>query len=301
MMLPKRFHGSAVLLCLVTVVCLAPAADTKPAAARHTLWKVQGRANTVQLLGSLHFLRQEHYPLAKPIEDAFTRAQIVLLEVDPDEMNNPKTQTAMLVAGQCSPGTTLKDLVAADTYSLLTRHLKEHVAELPSGTLDTLKPWMAAVLLVALDLQPQGFKPEHGVDMHFFNRARAARKEVRALETVEFQLGLLSGLSPADSEEFLKETLRQSQTLRKLMAEVVAAWQTGEAARLDAILNDAMKDFPQLRKRFLTDRNHTWLPKIEELLRGNKDALVIVGAGHLVGREGLVELLRQKGFVVTQQ
>jgi len=102
-------------------------------------------------------------------------------------------------------------------------------------------------------------------------------------------------------EMLMKATLKDLDKVRSLYADMLKAWQTGDGPALEKLLNDSMSDAPALAKRMLTDRNERWVPIIQELRRGGKNVLVIVGAGHLVGDKGVVELLKKKGLKVTQQ
>ena len=89
--------------------------------------------------------------------------------------------------------------------------------------------------------------------------------------------------------------------MEKDLSDMLKAWETGDVAKLNKFLNEAMQESPVIFKRLVSDRTRRWLPKIEELARGKENAIVIVGAGHLVGPEGAIELLKKKGFKVTQE
>jgi len=158
---------------------------------------------------------------------------------------------------------------------------------------------MAATMLLAADLAQMGLDPEQGVDQHYFRRARDSGKEIVPLETVDYQIDLFTGLSKEEGELVVKSMLKDMANTRKMLGEIVRAWQTGDAAGIDNFLNEATSEAPAIMKRMVTDRNRNWVPKIEGLLRGGKNAIVIVGAAHLVGKEGVVELLRQRGLKVT--
>lgn len=165
---------------------------------------------------------------------------------------------------------------------------------------ERLKPAVAAVTLTALELQKLGFDPEYGLDKYFYTRAQKHEKPVTALETVDFQFDLLNGFAKEESESLMKTTLEDIGKIRKECADMIAAWRTGDADKLDKLLNEASRESPALFKRLLTDRNHNWMPKIRSWTQGNQNVLVIVGAGHLVGKEGVVALLRNEGLKVDQ-
>ena len=121
------------------------------------------------------------------------------------------------------------------------------------------------------------------------------------METVDYQLDLITGFSKEEDELVMKSTLKEIDNVKKDIGELIKAWREGDADKLQKLMNDAMADFPAIYKRLLTNRNHNWIPKIEELVRGDKNAIIIVGAGHLVGKEGVVELLQKDGLKVTQE
>jgi uncharacterized protein len=293
--------SSLVLLTALSLVHPAAAQEVRApaAAARHSLWKVEGRSNAVYLLGSIHLLKPENYPLAAPIEAAFTNSRIAVFETDVGEMEQMGTQLKLLSKVTLPEGQTLRDQLSAGTYAMFSNHIS--AAGLPAVMFDQFKPFMAAMTLEVLELQKLGVDPEHGLDKHFFDRARKDGKQIVPLETVDFQLDLITGFSKEDGESVMKATLKDLDNETKEFGVMVTAWQTGDTARLEKFLNEAMQDAPAIYKRLVTDRSQSWAPKIEELSRGGTNAIVIVGAGHLVGKDGVVELLKKKGLKVTQQ
>ncbi len=266
---------------------------------KHCLWRIKGKTNAVYLLGSIHFLNEKFYPLPAPIERAYRKSGMVVFEADFDEMKSFKVQMKMVQMGKCPDGETLKDQVSKETYAKLESYLKE--MSLPAAIFDPLKPWMTAVGLLGIELQKLGFNPEHGVDQHFFTAAKKDRKEIVALETVEFQLNLFNEFSKADQEAMLKQTLQEISSYKKIMEEMTTAWKTGDEQKLDALMLESMRDFPQIMKKLLVDRNVQWVKKLDEMLQGGEDVFVVVGAAHLVGKESVVDLFRRKGYTVEQQ
>jgi hypothetical protein len=142
--------------------------------------------------------------------------------------------------------------------------------------------------------------PEHGLDEYFLDKARKSGKTVVALEAVDFQIGLITGFSKEEGQMLLKDTLKDLEDTEKNFDEMVKDWKKGESTKLAKLLTEAFEDSPAIYKRLLTDRNERWVPKIEELLSNGRPAIIIVGAGHLVGKGGVLELLKNKGFKVTQ-
>ena len=296
----KGFHVGANWLWVLALTSAAQLAAQPAAAPRntHPLWEARGKSNSVFLLGSIHFAKDDIYPLAKPIEQAFEGSSIIVFEADLGEMKSLETQARLLKAGMSPAGKTLGQQVGKETYSALQSWLKNSGGE-PS-MLDQMKPWLASVTVVALELQKLGFNPSQGIDEHFYSRAKGGKKEIRGLETVDFQVDLFANLSDEDSELFLKSMLEDTARFPKIFADVIEAWKTGDAAKIEALLLEITKKYPAIYKKFLTDRNRVWFPQIEELLAREKNVFVVVGMAHLVGSDGVVQLLKKKGIRVEQ-
>ena len=293
-----NLFGVVLLLVLALVRPVAAQETAAKNTTRHTLWRIEGTNNTVYLLGSIHLLKETNYPLPAPIESAFSNSQIAVFEADVSEMERPEAQMKLMTKARLAEGETLKDQLSAETYAQFQEQVKR--LEIPDMVFTQFKPSLAAIMLAMLELQKLGFDPGHGVDKHFFDRARKEGKQTVALETVDFQINLVTEFSKEEGELLMKTTLKDIDNTRKMYGEILKAWQTGDTEALEKLINEALREAPAIAKRMLTDRNHNWLPKIRELLRDKKTTIVIVGAGHLVGREGVVELLKKEGLKVTQ-
>jgi len=287
-------------LVVATLVAAPWVHGQKPdAATKHSLWKVQGQQNTVYLLGSIHVLKKEDYPLPPVIERAFTNAQIAVFETDVDQMENPEVAMKLATKGRLPEGQTLSGQLSPPVYSAFKDYAQK--TGVPIQIFDSLTPSIAAVTLVALELRKLDLDPEYGLDKHFSNLAKQAGKKVVPLETLDFQLSLLTDFSREDGELLMKSTLKEIDTMEKDLGEMLDAWKNGDAGKLEKLLNQAKEDAPAIYKRLVTDRNRRWLPRLEELARSKENAIVIVGAGHLVGTNGVVELMKGKGFRVVQE
>ncbi len=293
-------HSSLILLLCALLSPNLRAQETKaPASSHHTLWKIQGKQATVYLLGSVHALQDKDYPLPNIIENAFTNSRVVAFETDIAELENPALAMKMLSKSQLPEGQTLENVLSPEIYKAFMKHAEE--SGMPAMMVERMKPAMAAITLEVFELLKMGLNPQNGVDKHFYPLAQSAGKEIVPLETVDFQLDLVTGFSKEEGELLMKSTLKEIDNVKTEFGELVRAWREGDADKLQKLMNEAMSDSPAIYKRMLTDRNHNWIPKIEELIRGNKNAIIIVGAGHLVGKEGVVELLQKDSFKVIQE
>jgi len=260
------------------------------------LWRVRGDNATVYLLGSVHAMREESYPLPGAMETAFESVEKLVFEVDLDDLNSAAIQ--MLAAGTLDGEETLEGIVGPATWAELVVQVEK--TGFPAAMFQRMKPWMAAVTITALAMTEAGYLPSAGVDAYFSRRAEEAGKERIALETAEFQVGLFADLTPEQSLAFLSYTLADLETVIPELDELSAHWRAGKVEAVEALMAEGFDEFPELLEKMVTDRNRTWMPPIEGLLAGDSDAMVVVGALHLVGEEGLINLLRQRGYTVER-
>ncbi|HZL44267.1 MAG TPA: TraB/GumN family protein [Verrucomicrobiae bacterium] len=284
-----------ILLAAAVFICSVSAQD---AGSKHPLWKVEGSGNSIYLLGSIHVLNRTNYPLATPILQAFGNSPIAVFETEMDKLEEPEAQQKIQSLAVLPPGKTLEGELSPAVFASFSNHVRD--AGLPLAEFTQLKPFMAAMTLEVVELQKIGAQTEYGVDEFLLGRAHRLGKTVVPLETPDFQINLATGFNKQEGELLLKSTLRDIDNTKQLYGEMLRAWQTGDMAKLESMLNEGLHDVPVLFKKLVTDRTERWMPKIEELLKGDKQAIVIVGAGHLVGKQGLIELLKKKGWKITQ-
>ena len=294
----KQIHWSLVLV-LSLLAWLPIPGRAAPTQTRHSLWKISGRTNTVYLLGSVHFLKKSDYPLAPVIENAFSNSAMVVFETDIEKLEDPQVQLQLMKKAQLPQGQTLRQQLSTNTYATFQEHLKQ--TGLDEIIFQNFKPSLAAMMLEIFAMQKIGLDPSQGLDQHFFQLAKKADKKIVPLETVDFQIDLITGFSQEEGELIMKSTLKDIDTTDKLLGELLDGWRNGDADALQKLLNHAMADAPAIFKRLVTERNRQWVPKIAEWCRADQSVIVIVGAGHLVGPEGVVEMLRKQGLKVVQE
>jgi uncharacterized protein len=273
---------------------IAVAADAKTFA-----WKATGKGGVVYLVGSVHLLSKDFYPLNPAIDAAYKDADLLVEEVDMAEMLDPSAQLGFLSRGMLPSSTPLDTVVSASTYALVTKRASD--LGLPVEPFKLLKPWLVALMLVQVEWQKAGFDPELGLDKHFYDQAKADGKRTEGLETAEYQISRLDGMSMEQQEHLLSESLKDLDAERANMTRLVDAWRAGDAPGVERIVLSELKQEPLLYQRLLVERNRNWIPKIEALFARPRPALVVVGAAHLVGPDGLIALLKAKGYTVEQQ
>ena len=145
-----------------------------PAAARDFLWKVTGKTGTVYLVGSVHMLTQDFYPLSQTLEDAFKESDLLVEEADLAELLAPQAQLLMLSRGMLPSGQSLDKVIAPETFAAVTKRVA--ALGLPIEPLKRFKPWSLALMLTQMEWQKAGFDGELGLDRHFYDRARVGRQ-----------------------------------------------------------------------------------------------------------------------------
>jgi uncharacterized protein YbaP (TraB family) len=267
-------------------------------AAHHILWEVKGRHNSVFLLGSVHLLRPDDREIPAEAMRAYEQARTLVLELDLNAIDPTQFAADGAALGVLPQGETLASAVGADLYSKFKTEAQSVGLE-PELT-DHFRPWFAAMLLEQMQLAKAGFDPSSGVDVRFAQRAQSDGKPVIGLETLTQQLHIFADLTADQQRDYLRSTLDDMDTAIKQVDQVIAAWQQGDTVKLEQLLSDATHDSPELFRKLTTDRNRQWLPRIEQMLSDDKNYLVIVGALHLIGRDGVIGLLQHDGYSPIQ-
>ncbi|WP_240125994.1 TraB/GumN family protein [Thermomonas alba] len=288
------------LLCLVLVAPISRA--DAPAAAYHPLlWKVSDADSAVYLLGAFHLLKVDDYPLPAEVERAFDDSAALLFEVDPAAMTSPDTLAAMRKYTALSDGKTLGDVLPKTTLDRLGVLVAASGGSLQA--LEHSEPWAVNLSLTLGITQALGLRADLGLDRYLMQRAAQAGKPVAGLETVEAQLQAMDGVPYAEQVQQLEEFLADPPRAARQLQDLHAWWRAGDADRLDAEMRAEMaRKTPESYRLLDVERNQAWLPQLEKRLADSHrdNILVVVGALHLLGPDGLVEQLRARGYKVER-
>jgi len=260
------------------------------------LWEIQGTANRVFLLGSVHFLRPTDYPLSAGIEAAYADADELVMEIDMDDLDPVKAQTVM--SSMATDGPDLRESLSSEDYAELAE-----LAEATSIDLEQLapfEPWFAGLMITQMRMLQLGFDPIWGIESQFSERARKDGKSIRGLETLSGQLSFMDELDMETQRLFLLEALKDNAATEAEMQTIMTAWQTGDTSALAELQLELMQEAPELGDALFTRRNRNWVPQIIELTKQKQDYLVIVGAMHMAGDDSVLELLEAEGIKVRQ-
>lgn len=284
--------------CLLLLLTLSAPLLADSSAHPVTMWQVQGQGNVVYLLGSIHMLRQQDYPLPRVIDAAYDDADQLIMELDMDDLDNAAVQAMFNAEGVLRGGDTLQDLMGKEAWQQATAAAA--AIDIPIEMLSSSEPWLAAITVEMLMLYRAGFNPMLGVEMTMLSRALDNGKPIGGLETAAEQLSFLDGLSLDAQRHMLLQTLADGAEIDVMIDTVIEAWRNGDVATLEADLLDSIEQYPELYEALVTARNRRWADSIAALLDDDENYLVIVGALHLVGDDGVPNLLAGKGLPVRQ-
>ncbi len=275
---------------LLLLVCVPSARGDSP------VWKVAKGDAHLFIGGTVHVLSQDDYPLPEAFEKAYQASSIIVFEADFRELQTPEFQQALVEQARYPEGRDLTMYLTDGTQAHLVQFLDSR--QLPRDNLVKFKAGMVSMTLTIVELQRLGLAGA-GVDQFFSQRAANDQKEIGALETAQEQLMFIATMGEGKEDELIAYTLRQIEDLPAMMQAMKTAWRAGDNAKMEAVaLTPMEKDFPLMTDRFVEDRNNVWLPKIEAMFETEAVELVLVGALHLVGEEGLLEQLKEKGYEI---
>lgn len=272
--------------------------SVQSAVADSAVWQVSSGANTVYLGGTVHLLRPSDYPLPQEYEQAYQASNEIYFETDIGAMSDISVQTQMLQQLTYQDERTLQSVLSEEAYTALSEYISG--TGMPMMMMEKFKPGMVISTLQVLEFQRIGFTPQ-GVDMYFNTRAVGDAKSLGQLETIMEQIGFLASMGEGNESEFILLSLEDLEETAEVMDDMIAAWREGNNDRLaDLFVNEMRNEAPELYDSLLRQRNLNWIPQIEQMLQDDDTEFVLVGAAHLVGSDGLLELLQAKGYSVNQ-
>jgi uncharacterized protein len=268
------------------------------AGAEPALWEVSGRDNTVYLFGSVHLLPEGGFTIGGALAEALDDAERVCLELDPDAETDME-KTSLTLARAIDPeGRSLFDLLGDDADRVRD---SAAAADIDLAPFAAFEPWFAGLTVSLMALQMHGFDVEHGVEQIIQAEAKKEGKGGCGLETLDGQLGMLDSLPAELQKEMLLQSLEEAGDVEAVIEPLLEAWRDGDESGLEDRLDDDFEDYPDLAEALLFERNRNWADQVSEMLEGEDDVLLVVGAMHLVGPRGLPALLEDRGFRVERR
>jgi hypothetical protein len=263
---------------------------------KNFLWEVRSNTTSVYLLGSMHFMKKDVYPLDTKIEDAFKKSGILVVEANINDA--AKADVQKLMANAYYHGNdTLDRHISKDTYELLKSEVER--IGIPMQMINKQNPWIIALTLSSLELMKLGLTPNDGIDMHFLSKS--GNKKILELESVDYQIRLISSFTDKEQELFLLYTLKDLKTIREDIDTLLNAWKNGDVKAMEAIISKGNSvQLSPIYEKMIYERNKRMTSQIEQLLKTRETYFVIVGAAHLIGERGIINALKSKGYSVEQ-
>lgn len=283
------------LACLLTLPGLSAPQDVGHPI---SMWQIEGNSNRIYLLGSVHVLRQQDHPIPTAIDDAYEDAEVLIMEVDMDDIDPIEMAGLVNELGMIGDGGSLREIMGPALYGEAVEYASQ--LEIPIEMLGETEPWLAAITIEQMMLLRIGFNPQYGIEFHLSAMAGKDEKEILGFETAREQLEFLDGLSMHAQRSLLMQTLQESLSIEEDINLLITAWRHGDIDFFEETLLAEMRKYPELYKTLVVDRNQAWVERIKKLTAEKEDYLVVVGALHLVGEDGVPALLSKHGISADQ-
>ena len=256
-----------------------------------SVWKVSGpNGGTIYLGGSVHGLDSTDYPLPSAYNRAFDASSALVIEDDPNVSR--RATEKLYKSGFYGKGDSLRNHVDPRTYDYVRRVFA--TAGVPEAEVAKRKPWMLIMMLWS-----QGTNGL-GVEAFLIGRARANHKPILGLESFREHAEVISGLSDKQAELVLLATFIPQAPGTDLHKQMLSAWRRGDADGVARLERQSSRDLPSFAERLIVERNRNWIPKIERYIHERRTCFVVAGAAHMGGPNGVIALLRARGYRVEE-
>jgi uncharacterized protein len=269
------------------------------------VWRVTDAKAPFYLVGSVHALAKDDYPLPAPYEIVLKEAKRFLFEFDPTRQ--AEFEKKLEAAARYRPGEDIRSKIDPELLAWIQQNIatvsgdprgkKSLVIGLGNGP--GYKPWWIAQHLVTKSAY-SNVSASPGLDDYFLVRAQKMRREIAGLESVDEHVAVLGGLSDRDGEIVLRDALTREKNETVQLARMQRAWRTGDTAGLWASDARFRGEAPWIAERFVDERNRKWLPRIEAELKTSKPTAIVAGALHFSGPNSIVRLLEKRGHKIEQ-
>ena len=263
------------------------------------VWALHGAHNTVYLAESVHLLKPGDSVLPAAFTRAYDDSTELVMEMDLAKLDTDNVSMWMMEHGRYPDGESLQQALGTQRYARVVAQAATLGLPLDIEQLAVLRPWVVALTLTDLVYLKMGYDPQSGVEEQLVARTRKDGRPTAGLETLDEELGQLERMSAEDQARFLELTLKDLKDTDSETDQLLKAWRSGDSTELAAQLSDAYTQFPELYRVLVKERNQRWLPQIRAYLGGTHNVLIVVGALHVVGPGGLLDLLRGAGIVAT--
>ncbi len=282
-----------VIIALITIVF------STTAYAESSVWKLTSVKNNFYIAGSCHVLSKSDYPLPEEFELAYKNVDQIIFEADLEGLMRPEIQQLLIGKATYSEGDTLKKKLSRKAYATLAEYCNHNA--IPISIFQKFKPWMVTMTLLAMELEKTGISSADGLELYFSEKTKRDGKNTGGLEDVQEHIKIISSFEEALDESIIENFVQEIEDLHIIAKDLIKSWKDGDEAKINEYLSGRLyKEYPKLYERIIVDRNRNWISPLEDLINSGKRTLVVVGVGHLVGEDSVINLLKSKGYKIEK-
>jgi len=268
--------------------------------AEPALFSISDDDTTIYLLGTVHLLDPNSQWRTEAIDAALREVDAVYFEADAYSADQSAMQAAVLEHGLLPQGEQLSEIVPEGDWRSVTDYAQE--LGLPIEVIQPLQPWLASITLSTFSAARSGLSPTAGVDFSLYISLNGSGVERRFFETVEEQIEFFADLPVEIQVQLLIESVVHADEERQLIDDLITAWVAGDMERVDELANGSLEsDFPEIYEVIILRRNQTWVQELSTLMGSPGTYFVAVGAAHVPGEQGVLNLMREAGFAVERE
>lgn len=261
------------------------------------LWKISGNGLTTSsyLFGTIHHICQDKYLWTPAMQSAFDQADKVCLEMDLDD---PQVQMEMMKGMISTDGKTLDSYFSEAEYTALKQYLTDRNPNNPVlAALNNLNP-IGIYMMMIQDIVQCQIGDKTSYEMNLLEMASKAKKEIVGLEAVADQMHALQSISTDTIIKYINALVSTERTEKEvaLFDELVDYYINQDIVGLKKLMDKQGNTYGSMNV-ILDDRNQKWIPNMEQMMQ-QQTIFFAVGAGHLAGPQGVIALLRNKGYTV---
>jgi len=267
------------------------------------IWEIENNEVKLYLLGSIHLMKDEMYPLDPRIEEAFLESDILVVEADPANIDQDKVNQMIAEKGLYPEGKSLATELAPKLYMQVDSVFAEF--NVPVSRIEKYRPWLVCLNIGLLSLNKLGYKKELGIDVHFITSAKERQMEILELESADIQIEVLSSFPKEHQVDYLEYILKNTESIEETINAMIKTWQNGDVEKMEKNTKqrmlekaDELTGVKEYYTNLFPQRDAEIFRKLDNYLKGSEDKtyFVIVGAGHLVGDDGLLKMMEDKGY-----
>jgi uncharacterized protein YbaP (TraB family) len=274
----------------------APASAYAPGtSAQHFVWRVTNASEPFYLVGSIHNLTTQDYPLPPIYETALAKSKRVVFEFNPHQRD--RLERKFREIGRYPAGQDIETVESPRTIALLKKNVWRF--GLRFDALRHLRPWAIALRLLS-GQGPVGPSTARSMDSYLSMEASRAGKELAGLETVDEHVAFWQQMLERDGENLLLYALTQEAKVGRLFEKTRDAWKRGDLAALSATNARLHRANPGIAQKLLDRRNAQWVTRIEAEIKSGKATTIVAGAGHFSGPHSVIALLRARGYRIQR-